>query len=322
LLSRVADSLYWTARYLERAEHTARLVDINIGLMLDLSRVSAEQRWKRVLAALGHPRDIDWNNDVYSLVHTLVFDTNHPASVTACVIAARENARQIREEISTEQWQRLNRLFHDIATLQPPLPSDRQLSEFVPALIDGLYLFQGVSDTTLSHGEGWQFLQVGRFLERATATATLLAVYQGDVFANLEETDTVDAYAYLEWIGLLRACTAFEAYCKVYTADLTYEWILEFLLLDAEFPHSIRFSIDRLHQSLEAIQDASLGQNAGELMRVSGKLKSSLSYAQVSEIQAQDPARYLRRILDQCRLIHDLIYEVYIQYSVQTALAM
>ncbi|MBV8630491.1 MAG: alpha-E domain-containing protein [Silvibacterium sp.] len=320
MLSRVADSLYWTARYLERAEHTARLVDINIGLMLDLSRVSTEQRWKRVLAALGHPRDIDWNNDVYELVHALVFDTNHPASVTACVIAARENARQIREEISTEQWQRLNRLFHDISRLQPPSPSDRQLSEFLPALIDGVYLFQGVSDTTLSHGEGWQFLQVGRFLERATASATLLAVYQEQVFATTEET--VDAYAYLEWIGLLRACTAFEAYCKVYTADLTYERILEFLLLDAEFPHSIRFSIDRLHESLEAIQDASHGQHAGELMRVSGKLQSSLGYAQVSEIRGQDPSRYLHRILDQCRRIHDLIYEVYIQYSVQTALAI
>jgi len=319
LLSRVADSLYWTARYLERAEHTARLVDINMGLMLDLSRVSAEQRWKRVLAALGHPRDIEWNNDLYSLVHTLVFDTNHPASVTACVIAARENARQIREEISTEQWQRLNRLFHDISRLQPPSP-DRQLSEFLPALIDGVYLFQGVSDTTLSHGEGWQFLQVGRFLERATASATLLAVYQEEIFTDMEET--VDAYAYLEWIGLLRACTAFEAYCKVYTADLTYERILEFLLLDPEFPHSIRFSIDRLHEALEAIQEASHGPNTDELMRVSGKLKSSLGYAQVSEIQAQDPARYLRRILDQCRLIHNLIYEVYIQYSVQTALAM
>ena len=106
------------------------------------------------------------------------------ASVTACVISARENARQIREEISTEQWQRLNRLFHDVSRLRPSSPSDTQLSEFLPTLIDGVHLFQGVTDTTMSHGEGWQFLQVGRFLERATATAKLLDVYQGDVFAN------------------------------------------------------------------------------------------------------------------------------------------
>jgi uncharacterized alpha-E superfamily protein len=320
MLSRVADSLYWTSRYLERAEHTVRLVDINMGLMLDKSQVSAERRWKRVLAALGHPRDIEWSDDVYALVHTLCFDTTHPASVTACVIAARENARQIREAISTEQWHRLNRLFHEISRLRPPSPSDTQLSEFLPALIDGVHLFQGVTDTTLSHGEGWQFLQVGRFLERATATTKLLDVYQREVFANLD--DAVDAYEYLEWIGLLRACTAYEAYCKVYTADLTYERILEFLLLDPEFPHSIRYSIDRLHQSLDAIQQESRGQHAVDLMRASGKLQASLGYGQIAEILTQDPARYLRSILEQCRLIHDLIYEVYIHYSVQTALAM
>lgn len=319
MLSRVADSLYWTSRYLERAEHTARMVDINMGLMLDKSAISEERRWRRVLAALGHPRDIEWEDDVYSLVYTLCFSATHAGSVTACVIAARENARQIREAISTEQWQRLNRLFHDISRLRPPSPSDTQLSEFMPVLIDGVHLFQGVTDTTLSHGEGWQFLQVGLFLERATATAKLLDVYQDEVPAN---ADAIDAYSYLEWIGLLRTCTAFEAYCKVYTADITYERILEFLLLDAEFPHSIRYSIDRLHQSLDAIQEESHGQQAVELMRVSGKLQASLGYAQVSEIVAQDPARYLRRILEQCRLIHDLIYEVYIQYSVQTALAM
>src|SRR5271155_3389305 len=320
LLSRVADSLYWTSRYLERAEHTVRLVDINMGLMLDKSEVSAERRWNRVLAALGHPRDLKPTDDVYSLVYTLCFDTTHPSSVTACVIAARENARQIREAISTEQWQRLNRLFHEISRLRPPSPSDTQLTEFMPVLIDGVHLFQGVTDTTLSHGEGWQFLQVGRFLERASATAKLLDIYHRDVFSQAEES--VDAYEYLEWIGLLRTCTAFEAYCKVYTADLTYERILEFLLLDPEFPHSIRYSIDRLYRSLDHIQQESHGHQATELMRVSGKLQASLGYGQISEILAQDPARYLRRILEQCRQIHDLVYEVYIQYSVQAALAL
>ena len=320
MLSRVADSLYWTSRYLERAEHTVRIVDINLGLMLDKSQVSAERRWQRVLAALGTPRDLEWKDDVYSLVYTLCFDPAQQGSVTACICSARENARQIREEISSEQWQRLNRLFHEISRLKPPSPSDTQLSEFLPALIDGVHLFQGVTDTTLSHGEGWQFLQVGRFLERASATAKLLDIYHRDVFSQVDES--VDAYEYLEWIGLLRTCTAFEAYCKVYTADLTYERIVEFLLLDPDFPHTIRYSIDRLHQSLEAIQSEGRGLHAVELMRLSGKLKASLAYAQIGEILASDPGRYMRRILEQCRQIHELIYEVYIQYSVQTALAM
>src|SRR5580698_5863648 len=320
MLSRVSDSLYWTSRYLERAEHTVRLLDVNLGLMLDRSQTSAERRWQRVLAALGNPSHIEWTGDAYKLVQALCFDPASPASVVNCIVSARENARQIREEISTEQWQRLNRLFHDVSRARTELYSDLQFAEFLPTLIDGVHLFQGVTDTTLSHGEGWQFLQVGRFLERASATAKLLDIYHRDVFSQVE--DSVDAYEYLEWIGLLRTCTAFEAYCKVYTADLTYERIVEFLLLDPEFPHSIRYSIDMLHNSLDAIQSEGRGLHAAELMRVSGRLKSSLAYAQISEILTQDPGRYMRRILEQCHQIHELIYEVYIQYSVQTALAM
>jgi uncharacterized alpha-E superfamily protein len=320
MLSRVAESLYWTSRYLERAEHTVRLIDINLGLMLDKSHTSAERRWMRVLAALGNPSNILWDGDAYRLVHDLCFDATSPASVVNCIISARENARQIREEISTEQWQRLNRLFHEVSRARTERYSDLQFTEFLPTVIDGVHLFQGVTDTTLSHGEGWQFLQVGRFLERASATAMLLDVYHREVVRSPEES--VDAYEYLEWVGLLRSCTAFEAYCKVYTADLTYERMLEFLLLDSDFPHSIRYSIDHLHRSLTSIQQESHQQNVDELMRVSGKLRTLLSYDQISDVFAAGPGNYLRRILQECHRIHDLIYEVYIQYSVQTALAL
>jgi uncharacterized alpha-E superfamily protein len=320
MLSRVADSLYWTSRYLERAEHTVRLLDTNLGLMLDKSQTSAERRWSRVLAALGNPANVAWGGDAYKLVQALCFDTANHASISTCIIAARENARQIREEISTEQWQRLNRLFHDVSLARTVSYSDLQLSEFLPTVIDGVHLFQGVTDTTLSHGEGWQFLQVGRFLERASNTAMLVDVYHREVVRSPEEA--VDAYEYLEWVGLLRCCTAFEAYCKVYSADLTYERLLEFLLLNPEFPHSIRYSIDHLHKSLQAIQYQSHQQNADELMRVSGKLCSSLGYEQIADVIAEGPGSYLRRILRGCSRIHDLIYEAYIQYSVQTALSL
>jgi uncharacterized alpha-E superfamily protein len=332
MLSRVADSLYWTSRYLERAEHTARMIDINMGLMLDRSRVSAERRWQRVLTAVGSAQGVGWNDDsdgskgeparwvgVTSLVHTLCFDTTKHASITACIFAARENARQIRDEISTEQWQRLNGLFHEISRLRTAAPFERNLAEFLPTIIDGVHLFQGVTDTTLSHGEGWQVLRVGSYLERAWSLATLLDIYEREVFRG---EDTSDAGEYLEWIGLLRICTAFEAFCRVHTAELTHERILEFLLLDPNFPHSVRYSVDALHNALEAIQQHTRTQHGGELMRVAGRLKATLGFAQIGEILAQDPVRYLRGILDHCREIHDLIYAVYIQYSVETALAV
>ena len=331
MLSRVADSLYWTSRYLERAEHTARLIDINMGLMLDRSRLSAESRWQRVLAAVGSPAG-SWSDEasgatgepgrwmgVTALVHALCFDTGRATSITSCIFAARENARQIRDEISTEQWQRLNGLFHEISRLRTAQPSERNLAEFLPTIIDGVHLFQGVTDTTLSHGEGWRFLQVGRCLERAWSITTLLDLYQREIFHG---ADTRDTGEYLEWIGLLRICTAFEAFCRVHTAELTHERILDFLLLNPEFPHSVRYAVDALHDALAAIQQRTRTQHGGDLMRASGRLKSMLAYVQIEEILAEDPVRFLRQILKQCHEIHDLIYAVYIQYSVETALAV
>jgi uncharacterized alpha-E superfamily protein len=329
MLSRVADSLYWTARYLERAEHTARLIDINMGLMLDRSRVSAERRWQRVLAAVGAAPGLGWQPEggtnapqwigATALVHTLCFETTRHASITACIFAARENARQIRDEISTEQWQRLNGLFHEISRLRTAAPSERNLAEFLPTIVDGVHLFQGVTDTTLSHGEGWHVLRVGRYLERAYSLTMLLDVYEREVFPG-EDSD--DASQYLEWVGLLRICTAFEAFCRVHTADLTHDRILEFLLLDSAFPHSVRYAVDALHNALEAIQRHTRTQHGAELMRVAGRLKATLGFAQIGEILAGSAVNYLRGILDQCREIHELIYAVYIQYAVETALAV
>ncbi len=320
MLSRVADSLYWMSRYLERAENTVRLLNINMDLMLDKSGTSAERRWQRVLATLGNPEGIEWKGDVYETVDALCFDDSIGQSVTSCIVLARENARQVREEISSEQWQQLNRLFHEVTKQADADRSELRLTDFLPSVVDGIHLFQGVTDTTLSHGEGWQFIQIGRYIERASSTARLLEFYHRDTFKEPEESH--DGFEYLEWIGLLRTCTAFEAYCKVYTADLTYDRILEFLLLDADFPHSIRFCIDGLVNALRGIQQDSRGHHAEELMRLSGRLQASLRYGQIDEIIERDAGTYLQRILDLCLQIHELIYEVYIRYSVQTALAM
>ena len=125
---------------------------------------------------------------------------------------------------------------------------------------------------------------------------------------------------YLELLGLLRSCTAFEAYCKVYTADLNYDRILDFIVLNAEFPHSLRYSIDCLQQGLAAI-DRGSRRHADDLMRLMGRLQSSLGFMQISEMLTQDAGLYLRTIIRQCREIHDLIYQRYIHYSVHMALA-
>ena len=327
MLSRVADSLYWMSRYLERAEHTTRLLDVNLNLMLDESAASAERRWKRVLFALGRPKDVEWTGEPYALTQALTFDTTNKASILSCIIAARENSRHVREQISTEQWHRLNSLYLQVT--RPELQIARQAadlasginepSEFLQSVMEAVHQFQGVTDSTMNHGEGWQFIQVGRYIERASATALLLQAYHWDLWDHPDRAGGGNEY--LDWMGLLRSATAFEAYCKVYTADLTPDHIFEFLLLDAEFPHSVRFSIDSVQCALEKIQGDSSKSRAEILRRLSGRLHASLSYSSADEILRQDVVAYLQGIQAQCRAIHDTIYELYVDYSIQTALA-
>jgi uncharacterized alpha-E superfamily protein len=326
MLSRVADSLYWMSRYIERAEHTTRLLDVNLNLMLDESATSADRRWQRMLQALGSPKDVAWTGDPYELTQRLSLDMGLPGSILSCIIAARENSRHVREQISTEQWHRLNSLYLQVTRpdMQPDeaghvMDRAEQPIEFLQQVMEGVHQFQGVSDSTMSHGEGWQFIQVGRYIERAAATALLLEAYHQDLWRHSDRIP--EGNEYLEWMGLLRSATAFEAYCKVYTADVTPDRILEFLLLDQEFPHSVRFSIDTLQCALEAIHGEGGKSRAEPLRRLGGRLQASLSYSSIDEIMSADIVAYLRGIQFQCRSIHEMIYQLYIDYSIQAALA-
>ena len=230
----------------------------------------------------------------------------------------------MREQISTEQWHRLNSLYLEVTRpggemgLEATAISE-QPTEFLQHVMEGVHQFQGVSDSTMSHGEGWQFIHVGRYIERASATALLLEAYHEDLWSNSDRA--AEGNEYLEWMGLLRCATAFEAYCKVYTADVTPDRILEFLLLDVEFPHSVRFSINTLRDALEAIHGEGGKSRAEPLRRLVGRLQSSLGYSSVEEILNGDVVAYLRGIQYQCGAIHNMIYQLYIDYSIQAALA-
>lgn len=331
MLSRVADSLYWMSRSLERAEHTTRLLDVNLSLMLDEISSSSDHRWQRLLQSLGKPKRPGWDGNPYSLAETLLFDHELKSSVLSCITSARENARHVREQISTEQWQRLNSLYLDVIR-----PEHRSLlqtgtlefssdapSTFMQQVLEAIHEFQGITDSTMSHGEGWHFIQVGRFLERATATAKLLEAYHDDLWDQPENSSETNQL--LAWMGLLRSSTAFEAYCKVYTADLSPERILEFLLLDAEFPHSLRFSIESVETALEAIYAKSgpkSGKGRGEqLHRSAGRLSAQLSFISIDELLTGNVTDFLKSIQGQCQDIHAGIYQLYVDYPIQVALA-
>ena len=330
MLSRVADSLYWMSRYLERAEHITRLLDVNLSLMLDESASSSDHRWVRLLSSLSTPKRIRLQDNPYALASTLIFDLDLKSSVLSCITSARENARHVREQISTEQWQRLNSLYLEVTRpenrsllhLESPEISSDSPSNFLLHVMDAIHEFQGITDSTMSHGEGWQFIQVGRFLERASTIAALLESYHNDLWVAAERAESNQ---FLDWMGLLRSCTAFEAYCKVYTADLSPERITEFLLLDAEFPHSLRFSIESVDRALEAIYVKSgpkSGKGKGEqLHRSAGRLSAQLSFISVDELLSGNVIEFLRSIRRQCAEIHQNIYQLYVDYPVQLALA-
>ena len=224
-------------------------------------------------------------------------------------------------------WQRLNSLYLQVT--RPEMQSDMHAeallreheapTEFLSQVMEAVHQFQGVTDSTMSHGEGWQFIQVGRYMERASATTLLLEAYQDELWREHEHMR--DGNEFLEWMGLLRSATAFEAYCKVYTADLSPEWILEFLLLDADFPHSLRFSIESMQCALKAVEHVSGGMRSDKLSRISGRLRATLSYSSVEEILDSGVVAYLQQVQKLCSEIHKAIYELYVDYSIQAALA-
>jgi uncharacterized alpha-E superfamily protein len=226
----------------------------------------------------------------------------------------------VREEISSEQWQRLNRLFHQMHSPHAQAQFRTSINDALASIIDGIHLFKGVSDTTMIHGQGWQFIRLGRYLERAYATATLLEIYQPHLLEGRERDHS--GYQYLEMVGLLRCCTSFEAYCQVYTADVSPDRILEFLLLNEDFPHAIRYTVDGMRDAVKAIQRTGGRRPSDELIAVIGRLQASLGYTTIGEILAGDTAAFLHKIREECTRIHDLIYHYYVQYSIQSALAV
>jgi uncharacterized alpha-E superfamily protein len=318
MLSRVADSLYWMSRYLERAEHTARLIDVDFQLRLDQSPEAGSGRWLRLLEALQAPAPEDGKIDATTLTHILTLDKTNPSSIISCVAAARENLRQVREQCSSEMWEQLNRLYLQVNST---ISSEAWLLHsyvFFRAVQEGAHLFQGVTDSTMSHGDGWQYIQLGRYVERTDAVARLIGTHLSRLPYSPDQA--VESEEYLEWVGLLKSCAAFEAYCKKYTAELRPLRVAEFLLLNLEFPHSVRFSVEMVHAALRAIAELT-ERKAEQPVRLAGRLRATLSFGQIDEIIASGANAYVQSVRQQCGQAHTAIHQIYFDYPVETALA-
>jgi len=318
MLSRVADGLYWMSRYLERAEHTARLIDVDLQLRLDQSPEAGSGRWLRLLKACQAPMPEDGRMEALTLTHTLTLDKNNPSSIISCVAAARENLRQVREQCSSEMWEQLNRLYLQVNSTTSHDAWLLHSYSFFRAVQEGAHLFQGVTDATMSHGEGWHYIQLGRYVERTDAVARLI----GSHLSRLPQSpdQTVEGEEYFEWVGLLKSCAAFEAYCKTYTAELRPLRVAEFLLLNPEFPHSVRFSVDMVHAALGAIGELT-ERKEEQTVRLAGRLRATLRFSQIDEIMASGANAYVDNIRWQCAQTHAAVHQIYFDYPVEIALA-
>ncbi len=319
MLSRVAAHMYWMSRYLERAENTARLIDVHLNLMLDSGPEIAEaRRLDRLMQSLGvNPDDID-ATDHDDILRYLTFDEDNPFSILYSAKSARENARQIREQISSEMWLQINRLYLDVKNTNPDHAWGDSPHNFYALIKEGSHLFQGITDATMNHNQGWYFIQIGRYLERLSALVTFI---DAQIRQEQDFSTSVDGKnQYFELVALLKSISAFEAYCKVYNPDMQADWIVEFILFSPESPRSARFCIDMLLRSLENLAAITASQKARRANRLAGRLQSALNFDEIDDVLAGDFQQYLMNIKRQAYQIHDTLFETYITYPIETAL--
>ncbi len=305
MLSRVADSLYWLARYIERAENISRILDVNLQVTLDDDSAGTERdklAWQPILATLEDQTRFQKLYAVTSaeaVCEFLTFAKENPNSIHSCVAGARENARTVREFISSEMWERINGLYLWLSSADARQTFASSAIDFYRHLVDHAHQFHGTTDATLSHGEGWSFLQVGKYLERADSSSRLLDLKYHILLPRGEQVGgNVDT---VQWQAVLKSCSAFEAYRKIHTGQVTPGSVAGFILLNEHFPRSIRFCAEQLDAALHTISRSSRAHYANEAERLSGKLCSDLNYATIGDIIGAGLHQYLDGI--QIRLI-------------------
>ena len=311
MLARVADSLYWVGRYVERAEHLSRLSDVMLTATLDQND-TAVSVVQVAVAAAGDPLEFLEGRTPYEAVHKMVFDRDDEGSVVTSLALARENARQVRDQITTETWERLNLLYLRVTGPQAEQAFAHASSAFLHEIIADLHLFKGAVDATMSHGDGWRFLLLGVYLERAQLIARLLDVCFGDKPGH---NQLEDHYAQM---AVLRMACALEPYLRVYTAEIHPRLLLEFLLFDEEFPRSIRFSTQRMEEHLTRLtRHADPSDRAGP-ERLAGRLSGRLQFADMEETLGA--GTLLGVVVAECARIHHAIYETFVAYPLEQRL--
>jgi len=316
MLSRIADSLFWLARYIGRAEDTARILDVTFHTLLEQAQQPYGLHWDPILSMAGEValfRQIYGEPNANNVFEFLAFNPNNPSSIMQCVTKARENARTIRDRISREMWEDLNGLYFTLSSFNPQEETAAGPHRFCARTIFGSHRFHGVTDATLPHDEGWEFLRVGGALERAEMTARLVDVQYRTL---LEPASSVSPPDNHQWMAVLKSVGAYEAYHRQYHSPIEPERVAEMLILHALHPRSIRFSVTEMQAGLRAISNTAPGSYANEAERLAGKVLERLRYDRIDEILRGGLHAYLTGLIRDFNSIGEAIARTYFYYEV------
>mgnify|MGYP003326472200 FL=1 len=315
MLSRVADSLYWMSRYIERAENIARLLDVNLQLQLDFEEMDDDklkEHWDPVIRAAGEENlfyEIYDRADARAVTDFLTFEPRNKHSVLTCILSARENARMIRDQISAEMWECLNQAYLFVKSNNAQQVWERGPYEFYKQIQDYSHLFLGLTDATFSHSEGFHFMQVGKFLERADKTSRILDFKYHILLPSLDDVGgAVDA---IQWGAILRSCSAYEAYHRLFVSAVTPAKVHEFLIFDDHFPRSIKSCVRELDQNLHSISGCPANKHSNQAERASGQILSDLKYGTIEEAIEFGLHEYLENLQKKFVEIGKAVYDTY-----------
>jgi len=315
MLSRVADSLYWMSRYVERAENVARILDVNLQLMLDLPKLGAEQEkkiWSPVLRSTCDHEDFDKyykSTSADNVIDYLTLNTKNSNSIINCLTSARENARHVREQISLEMWEEINRTYlwikgQTLKKIQKIGPY-----EFFNEVKNASHLFQGITDGTMTHGEDWDFIQVGKYLERADMVTRILDA-NDEIFINAPAS--LMNGGTLQWSAILRSCSSHDAYRKFYVAQVEPDKVVEFLILNEFFPRSIRSCAGALDIALRRISGTQEERFTNQAEKLSGRLVAELNYSALEDIKTVGMHKYMDELQVKLNAIGEAIFQTYL----------
>ncbi|MEM8954168.1 MAG: alpha-E domain-containing protein [Verrucomicrobiota bacterium] len=309
MLSRDANSLLWMARYIERAENLARLVEVNRVFLLDSRRsgnYGEDEMWRPVMQLPAMSEAYAAATEAQGgvapdLGYFVTMDPSNSYSIRACIAQARENARMVRDQISEEMWVELNTLHLFLKSDDAEMMWGRSPEAYLRKLSEFSLLFQGLTDATVPHNEGWRFVQLGKFLERADKTSRIL-----DSIAFIRDGDRGRCLA------VLRCCSAVSAFRDEFGGAVTLDNVTAFLLFSQAFPRSIRFCLRKLDEVLHAISGVGRGEYSNEAERLTGGALANLNFSGISDVKKRGLNQYVDAIQVQLNDIGQEIFEAYV----------